>query len=139
MEAAEAVKKREEMKKLAAKAQAALEWSERVWKYLMKCGVWEIVAKIFASDDYVFEVAGLVPNLQATGRVALLRELQEYYFPEKEVNDLPGYVEKAVDISNPAFTKMQKGPQEWHILDKLAAQPNMGVEEIKALQLEPAW
>lgn len=51
------------MEKVAAEAQAALGRVEGVRKYLMESGVWEIVAKIFASDDYVFEVASLVPKL----------------------------------------------------------------------------
>lgn len=69
----------------------------------MEFGVWEIVVKIFASFEYVLEVAGLVPKLQATGRVALLRELQRDYFPKKDIKDLPEYVENVVDISNEAF------------------------------------
>lgn len=112
VEAVEAVKKRKEMEKTAAEAQAALELSEGVQRYLMESGVREIVAKIFASDNYVFEVAGLVPKLQATRRVSLLRELQEVYFPRKEIKDLPGYMENTVDISNVAFVEIQKSPKE---------------------------
>lgn len=96
----------------------------------MESGVREIVAKIFASDDYVFKVAGLEPKLQATGQVSLLRELQEECFTEKEKKDLPGYVENVVDIFNAAFAKMQKGPKECQILEELAARPDMGVGEI---------
>lgn len=55
------------------------------------------MAKIFGSDDYMFEVAGLVPKLQATSRVTLLQEMQAEYFPGKDIKDLPGYVEKAMD------------------------------------------
>lgn len=135
VEAAEATKKRGEMEKVAAETQAALDRSEGVRKYLMMSGVRRIVAKIFSSDDYVYEVVGLVPKLQATGRVELLRELQEEYFPGKEIKDLPGYVENAVDISNAAFAEMQKGPKECKILDDLAARPDMSVEEIEALQM----
>lgn len=102
---------------------------------MMTSGVREIVAKIFASDDYVYEVAGLVPKIQATGRVELLRELQGEYIPGKDIKDLPGYVENAVDISNAAFAEIQKGPKECNILDELAARPEMGVEEIEALQM----
>lgn len=82
-----------------------------------------------------FEAAGLVPKLQATGRVGLLRELQGEYFPDKEIKDLPGYVDNAVEISNAAFAEMQKGPKECKILDDLAARPDMSVEEIEALQM----
>lgn len=135
VEAAEVVKERDEMRKVAAEAQVALERSEGVQKYLMEAGVREIVAKIFASDDYISEVAGLVPKLQATRRVALLRELQGEYFSGKDIEDLPGYVENAVEASNPAFAEMQKGPQECQILDELAARPEMSVEDIRALQM----
>lgn len=44
-------------------------------------------------------------------------------------------MENAVDISNAAFAEMQKGPKECNILDELAARPDMGVEEIEALQM----
>lgn len=79
------------------------------------------MAKIFANDDYVFEVAGLVPKLQATGQVTLLQELQGEYFSDKDIKDIPEYVEKVVDVSNAAFTEMQKRP----------VQQEMDVEEIK--------
>lgn len=39
----------------------------------------------------------------------LLEELQPLYFKDKELKDLPGFVEGAMDISNAAFTKLQ-GP-----------------------------
>lgn len=52
------MKKKNGMEKVVREAQAALERSEGAQKYLMESGVQEIVAKIFASDDYVFEVAG---------------------------------------------------------------------------------
>lgn len=135
VEAAEAVRQRDEMERKVVELQAALERAEGVRRYLMESGVRDIVAKIFASDDYVFEVAGLVPKLQATGRVALLQELKEEYFPGKELKELPGYVENALDTSNAAFAEMQKGPRKCHILDELAARPEMNVEEIKALQM----
>lgn len=76
-----------------------------------------------------------MPKLQATGRVALLRELQKEYVPGKNIEDLPGYVEDAVETSNAAFAEMQKGPRECYILDELAARPDMSAEEIKALQM----
>lgn len=84
-EAAEVVKKKEEVEKEVAEARVALERAEGVRRHLMESGIYEIVAKIFASNDYVFEVAGLVPKLQATGRVKLLEELQAEYFPDKEI------------------------------------------------------
>lgn len=49
------------MKRGVAEVQAALERTKEVQKYLMEVGVREIVAKIFASDNYILEVAGLVP------------------------------------------------------------------------------
>lgn len=134
-EIAEATRRSSEMEKVAAETRAALDRSEEVRRYMMTSGVREIVAKIFASDDFVYEVAGLVPKIQTTGRVELLRELQEEYFPGKDIKDLPGYVENAVDISNAAFAEIQKGPKECKILDELAARPEMGVEEIEALQM----
>lgn len=57
------------------------------------------------------------------------------YFPGKEIKDLLGYVKKAVDASNAAFTEMQKGLKQCAILDKLAARPRLEVEEIKALEM----
>lgn len=45
------------------------------------------------------------------------------------------YVEGAVEVSNAAFAEMQKGPHECHILDELAARPDMSVEEIRALEM----
>lgn len=53
VEAAEAVKKRDEMEKVTAEAQDTLERSEGVQKYLMESGVREIVEKLFGSDDCV--------------------------------------------------------------------------------------
>lgn len=134
-EAAEAEKMREEIEKVAVEAQASVEQVGSVRKYLMVFGIQEIVAKIFASDDYVFKVAGLVPKLQAKGRVKLLEELRAEYFPDKDIKDMPGYMEGAVDISNAAFTEMQKGPKECGILDQLAARPKMDVVGIKALEM----
>lgn len=40
-----------------------------------------------------------------------------------------------MDYSSAAFAEIQKGPKECNILDELAAQPDMAVEEIKALQM----
>lgn len=57
------MRKKKEMEKVAVKAQAALERVKGVRKYLMEYGIRKIVAKIFASDDYVFKMAGLVPKL----------------------------------------------------------------------------
>lgn len=84
-EIAEATRRSSEMEKVAAETRAALDRSEKVRRYMMTSGVREIEAKVFASDDYVYEVAGLVPKLQATGRVELLRELQGEYFPGKDI------------------------------------------------------
>lgn len=64
---------KKEMEKVATEAQAVLEQAEVAPKYLMESGIQEIVEKNFASDNYVFEVTGLVPKLQAIGRVALLQ------------------------------------------------------------------
>lgn len=83
----------------------------------------------------MFEVAGLVPKLQATGRVKLLEELQAEYFPDKDIMEMPGYVEGAVEASNAAFAEMQKGPKECAILEQLAARPEMDVAEIRALEM----
>lgn len=124
-----------EAQTVAAEAQVALERSEKVRKYLMGGGVREIVGKIFASDDYIAEVAKLVPKLQAMGRVTLLRELQREYMPGRNVEDLPGYVEDAVEASNAAFVEIQNDLRESYILEKLTARPDMGVEEIRALQM----
>lgn len=104
VEAAEVTRKSSEMEKVVAETQAALDRSEKVRKYIMTSDIREIVTKVFASDDYVYELAGLVPKLQDTGRVELLWELQEEYFPSKDIKDLPGYVKNTVDISNAAFT-----------------------------------
>lgn len=57
------MKKKEETEKGAVKAQAALERVKGVRKYLMEYGICKIVAKIFASDEYVFEMVGFVPKL----------------------------------------------------------------------------
>lgn len=135
LEVGEATKKMDEMEKTATDMRAALDRAEGVRRYLMMSGVREIVAKIFASDDFVYDVAGLVPKIQTTGRVALLQELQEKYFPGKEIKDLPGFVENAVDISNAAFAEIQKGPKTCNILEELSARPDLTVEEIKALKM----
>lgn len=89
------MKRRVEIEKVATEVQAALGRAEGFRKYIIEFGVWEIVAKIFASDEYVFDVMELVPKLQATGQVALLQELKEKYFPDKDViKDFPGYVKR---------------------------------------------
>lgn len=116
VEAAEATRKSSEIEKVVAETQATLDRSEKVHKYMMMSGVREIVAKVFTNDDYMYEMAGLVPKLQATGHVELLRELHEEYLSSKDIKDLPEYMENAVDISNVAFAKMQKGPRECNIL-----------------------
>lgn len=40
-----------------------------------------------------------------------------------------------MEVSNAAFAEIQNGPQECQILDDLAAQPEMSVEDIRALQM----
>lgn len=68
--------------------------------------------KIFACDEFAYYMAGLVPKIQTTGYVLLLKTLQEEFFPDKELNDLPSFVKNAVDVSNAAFKKLQTGPKE---------------------------
>lgn len=79
---------------MVAEVQAALERADSVWKYLLKSKIREIMAKIFASDDYIFQVAGLVVKLQVMGRVALLQELKEEYFLDNDIKKLPEYMKK---------------------------------------------
>lgn len=50
------------------------------------------------------------------------------------MKDLPGFVENAVNVSNAAFAELQTGPKTFKILDDLAAQPDMTVEETRALK-----
>lgn len=94
------------------------------------------MAKIFTSDAFVFEVAGLVPKLQATECVLLLRELQEDYFPKKDIKNLPWYVEISVDISNAAFAEMQKGTQECYFLARDECRGDKSATNAKALKNE---
>lgn len=49
------------MEKVAA--QAARDQLEEVRKYMMATGVREIVAKIFDNDDFIYDVARLMPKL----------------------------------------------------------------------------
>lgn len=60
--------------------------------------------------------------------------LKEGYFPDKELRDLPGFMENIVGLFNAAFTKLQTGPKAFKILDNLAARPDMTVDEIKTLK-----
>lgn len=57
------------------------------------------------------------------------------YFPEKDIKEMPGYAEGAIEASNVAFMEMQKGPKECAILEQLAVRPDMDVAEIRALEM----
>lgn len=65
-------RKSSEIEKVVTEMQAVLDRAEKVRKYIMTSGVREIVAKVFAINDNVYEVTGLVTKLQSTGRVELL-------------------------------------------------------------------
>lgn len=94
---------------MAIGIQAALNCSEDVRRYLMSTGIQEIVDKIFASDKFGFLIGNLVPKIQNTGLVQLLQTLNPEYFADKELKDLPDFVEDAEGVSNDTFTKLQQG------------------------------
>lgn len=48
--------------------------------------------------------------------------------------EVPGFVNKAEDLSEAAFQSLQHDPLNFHILSELAARPDMSVEEIESLK-----
>lgn len=66
-----------ELEEVAIETRASLDCAEKVQQYLMSLGVWLIMEKIFASDEFAYYMAGLVPKVQIMGHVLLLKTLQE--------------------------------------------------------------
>lgn len=47
---------------------------------------------------------------------------------------MPGFVQNAEEESQTAFQNLIKEPVEFHILTKLASNPDMTIEEIRVLE-----
>lgn len=71
-----------------ATAMGKLFWSEETQRYLMTTGIRQIIAKCRASHEFRKLVGHLTSDIQAMGKIDLVRNLQLIYFPKKKLEDV---------------------------------------------------